>query len=683
MPDRLPTKGYNRYVIRRMPADSLLPRTTLLTLLVTWVLAFSVLVGGQPREPQTSVFFWEPSIEDVSRDETSTRRIVLKFLLKSAVSIHYHVKLADNLDKIIRTQFFVYRKNQPNAYSLYLEEILKRNERKLALRFGKNYLLFPGEKLVLPSGPKYAALELDTMSSKKDDAKYRVRAAMGFGTDRRLTENELNGRLLKNFGYFAETKNPAEISSRRIAYPVNAEKFPSESYGNYEAVEFVASPDVIPVPVKHGSFQGLLPAITNQDVDCGKCTLVRDVLEYLEKGNDATRLFIADTGLARDVNAPRTQLFYPASSRVGACDDLASKQHGTFVYSETARGADLYGVLPPSKVYIAKWAVPFPQHEADEEPYKFRLKELYIAIRNINQTLTVQEPTTVVVNISASGPAGPGESIPPLVQSNRLLFVAAAGNEHSNAIPDKNLFAQQNKMAANILIVGALDEKGESRAAYSNYHPTNVDLFVQGSCICGRGKDKEQLNGTSQASPIISVAAAILAGVHPNWSPIDVKWRLISTSTYSESLANEAASVGWILNSKRATKSGIIVVLNPDANVGVDNSSEREFEVAELHFDNNWRNDWQKLFVNEMSAREVLRLRRIACSPQTKEGISCFKRMTLGMTPDTFGIEISSAADLTLISASGSMSIKAGQIVDLILPILASPRDGKIVAAQD
>lgn len=629
-------------------------------------------VCGQGSQPEQRIYFWKPSTEDVPKSDTAERTVVLTFLLRHATSKKYRVLPGDGLDSIIRAQFFVYRKNHPNAYRLYEDEILRRNKVNPAFSIIKKYWLMRGKQLVLPSGPKFAALELSTLVSGKNETKYKARASRGFGTARTLSNKEFNDRLMTNFGFFAGST--AEIVNRGIAYAVNETKFAGDAYSNYEPVEFdAAPPEATPKSIARNSWPSVLPAVANQDIQCGSCTHVEDVLRYSGDGKEAARLFIADTGVSKSLNVPAHQLLYPKAKDREACSDLALKQHGTFVYSETAKGASLFGVLPQSKVFITKWAVPFPEHKADEEPYKFRLIELQKAISAINDQLSLQDPTTAVVNISASGPASSGETIPWLKASNRILFVAAAGNDKSDTITDSILFAQQGNMTANILIVGALNEKGVSRADYSNYK-LHVDLFVQGSCVCGHGS--EQLNGTSQAAPIAAVAAAILAGSNRNWNPIDVKWRLISTSTYEGTQGLEGQAVGGKLDFTRAMTKGIIVMRKaPASDVGP--SGPWEEEADEIAFDNKWRQDWERLLISKES-REVLRLTAVTCPPRTMPGTSCFVRMTLGKEPDSSGIAIASEAEISVRVADKIETITAGEIQDLILPIYSRPQDGKL-----
>ncbi len=622
--------------------------------------------------PEKRLYFWIPSFEDVK--EGSERSTILQFLLRNATSRNYRVKFGDYLDRIVRTQFFVYRHNQPNAYGLYLKEIIRRNEKKLSVRIRANVLIFPGETLTLPSGPKYAALQLPALSSKRDEAKYyKVRATRGFGTYRALAKDEFNKRLVSNFGYFVQERDPTSIASLRIAYAVNESKSPEFAYSNYEPVEFEA-PTSLPQAVAARSYKAVLPAIANQLINCANpCKSPAQILKSLGGLQESGKLFIADTGVAGEVGAPRRQLIYPLPADPETCADAASNQHGTFVYSETASGSDLFGVLPQGKVYIAKWAVTTAK-TSNEEGYEFRLAELTQAINTINAQLTDQDPSTAVVNISASGPAGSGETIPWLPRSPRLLFVAAAGNDGGDEITNSILFAQQDKMALNLLIVGALDEKGMSPASYSNYHPSNVDLFVQGSCVCGHGT---QLNGTSQASPLAAVAAAMLAGARPNWDPIHIKWRLISTTTYTPEV--EGKAVGGILNFERAAEASIIVLTRPDPNSSTTSPGTQELRVHKLNYDSRWRSDWEHLFINERSKKQVLRLRRIPCPPGTAENRTCFARMTLAGQPEESGMNIASDAQIMLeLLPTGTRPVRAEQVDDIILPIFASAQDGRI-----
>src|SRR5665213_4076725 len=113
-----------------------------------------------------------------------------------------------------------------------------------------------------------------------------------------------------------------------------------------------------------------------------------------------------------------------------------------------------------------------------------------------------------------------------------MLIVAAAGNNGTEDLPKLQAFARYSNGNVPIIIVGALGTDGKP-ASYSNFDSEYVQLFAPGDCVCG---GPGQIDGTSQATPFVTVAAAAVAASHPDWSPMWVMWRLLSTADHPDFL---------------------------------------------------------------------------------------------------------------------------------------------------
>src|SRR5258708_18273284 len=103
------------------------------------------------------VYLWIPQAVDLSTNNESQASNALRFLLAHSNSIRYNVLPGETVDEIIRTRLFVYQRGFPNAYAIYSEEIHRRNP-DLRDFCG----ISAGDVLVLPEGPKFAAVKTST-----------------------------------------------------------------------------------------------------------------------------------------------------------------------------------------------------------------------------------------------------------------------------------------------------------------------------------------------------------------------------------------------------------------------------------------------------------------------------------------------------------------------------------------
>lgn len=146
----------------------------------------------------------------------------------------------------------------------------------------------------------------------------------------------------------------------------------------------------------------------------------------------------------------------------------------------------------------------------------------------VSQSVRQRDNRRAVVNMSLGGPksAIENEAVAALVQ-NGIVVVAAAGNENSNA-------ANVSPASASTAIAVGATGPTNHRAPFSNWGP-QVALFAPGEDL--RSADEadnesyEIYSGTSQASPIVSGAVALLLQQFPDKTPKQIRTLLLEQAS--------------------------------------------------------------------------------------------------------------------------------------------------------
>lgn len=130
---------------------------------------------------------------------------------------------------------------------------------------------------------------------------------------------------------------------------------------------------------------------------------------------------------------------------------------------------------------------------------------------------------------------GSAESAKPVLEAaikyardRGVLVIAAAGNDGSNN--DRKVFTPSGLAIENIVSVAATSNASGSKASFSNYGQTTVDLAAPGENIysLSPGNGHQTLSGTSMATPHVAGVAALVWSAHPQYSAAQVKSALMS-----------------------------------------------------------------------------------------------------------------------------------------------------------
>jgi hypothetical protein len=268
--------------------------------------------------------------------------------------------------------------------------------------------------------------------------------------------------------------------------------------------------------------------------------------------------------------------------------------------------------------------------------------------------------TTRVVNISAFGePVYDPDHPPSIPNDGHLLLVAAAGNDDKEDEPALDAFPRLSNGTTPLLIAGALGTDGKP-TTYTNWNSTYVHLFAPGDCVCGA---PGQINGTSQAAPFVSTAAAILASARPDWNPRFVMWRLISTADHP--IAVRGKAFGGTINLSRALDPSIIV-----EEVADQGSAPKIHHASSISYDASWKAAFASADINKLD-KETLRLYQ----PSNANGQTCFislQNLYFILTP----ICVGSSSKIQFIEGGTTVPLTADQIGDIILPLPNLGDDG-------
>ena len=250
------------------------------------LLAFLLIPPGKSSGAEGRyVYLWYPRNNDISADATASDAVILKALLNLVPVQTYTVQPGDNPDFVIRKLFLV-SSSIRNAYRLYQERLCQLNP-----NLASNGLLKPGDKLLVPAGPKYGATELDTQTipvGLYTRVFTRMSKASYFGPARQnqATIADLQTKVARSLKQFvlpgkaalqaaSQTRIYQEALKRGLVPPINTSDHPGERLTQAQALPVLVTDSTrtmfqsLTAEDKQGSLlPGLLPVADNQKVPC-------------------------------------------------------------------------------------------------------------------------------------------------------------------------------------------------------------------------------------------------------------------------------------------------------------------------------------------------------------------------------------------------------------------------------
>lgn len=204
--------------------------------------------------------------------------------------------------------------------------------------------------------------------------------------------------------------------------------------------------------------------------------------------------------------------------------------HGTHIAgiigAEGGNDKGIIGIAPKVSMMILKYYDP-----------KTPADNLKNTIRSIKYAIQMKAN---IINYSGGGLEYSEEEKNAIqeAQNQGILFVGAAGNEHSNS--DKNKYFPADYGLANIISVTAIDPNTRVLSS-SNYGVETVHLAAPGQAIYSTlpNNNYGPMTGTSQATAFVAGAAAVVMAYKGNFTYEDTKKYLLATGDGEETLINK------------------------------------------------------------------------------------------------------------------------------------------------
>lgn len=144
-----------------------------------------------------------------------------------------------------------------------------------------------------------------------------------------------------------------------------------------------------------------------------------------------------------------------------------------------------------------------------------------------------------IINCSWGGPGDGNHANSVIDYAHALgsLVVAAAGNEDTEHTASYRIYPANARNAMNI----AATDRNDQKARFSDYG-LDIDISAPGVSILSTyygDNDYHATSGTSMAAPLVSGVAALVLTLHPEFTPTQLRARLVETADYIDEVNQE------------------------------------------------------------------------------------------------------------------------------------------------
>ena len=214
-------------------------------------------------------------------------------------------------------------------------------------------------------------------------------------------------------------------------------------------------------------------------------------------------------------------------------DDYAHGTHCAGILAAAGRGKGIFGTAPNVSLYAVKVL-----NARGDGNVSDIIKGIYWAQKNRMKIVSMSfgsPKDSAVLHEAIDNAAAHG-----------VLFIAASGNRGSLRLVD------YPANYSSVLSVGSVNRNNQ-HSLFSN--GGKVDVSAPGEEILSTtsGGSYKTLKGTSMATPHVAGVAALIFSTHPDWSPEQVKYRIINTAT---NLGPAEKYGAGLVNAVNATRAG-------------------------------------------------------------------------------------------------------------------------------